>query len=276
MEMKFSPKGIPYIEFDENTKMIFTRITKNDKCYKWVSVNSARKIIPKKRNGRSFREVTERVDFMADVHLNGFPKGFTGDETHSFTKKKYTFLRKVFRKYIVEDKDCIPDKAITKIADDLFLYKEPKKRLVKSKKKRVKRVTKLTDKTLAKSKAEKEKKREKELKKAERALKKREKEVKDIEKKLSKKPKRKKKKLTKMVENKLSKTCKACDSELFTVASCGSQMLVGHGERWMPVVYKGKKPCKACGVFAGGRHHLYCPHEECPRCKGKFATCGCF
>ena len=159
MEMKFSPKGIPYIEFDENTRMIFTRITKGDKCYKWVSVNSARKIIPKSRNGRSFREVTERVDFMADVHLNGFPKGFTGDDTHSFTKKKYTFLRKVLRKYIVEGKECIPDKAITKIADDLLFYKEPKKRIVKPKKpKRVRRVTKLTDETLAKSKAKKEKK----------------------------------------------------------------------------------------------------------------------
>ena len=89
MELKYSKGGIPYIEFDDTTRMIFVKITDGDREYKWLSVNSARRTIPMKRNGRKFKEITERVDFMTDVHLNGFPKGFTGDFGHTFTKKNY-------------------------------------------------------------------------------------------------------------------------------------------------------------------------------------------
>jgi len=275
MELKYSKTGIPYIEFDDTTRMIFVKITDSDWGYKWLSVNSARRTIPMKRNGRKFKEVTERVDFMTDVFLNGFPKGFTGDFGHTFTKKKYTFIRKVFRKYITEGTDIIPVKAIKKIAKDLLTYKEPKKRIVvPKKKKRVKRVSKLTDKTLAKQKVKIEKEKVREIKKTEKALKKREKEVKELERKFKPKGKKTKKKVD-TKNRKLSKICKACEKELFTVPSCNSTMLAGHGKRWSPVVNK-KVPCKSCGVFPGGRHHLYCPHEECPRCNDKFVTCGCF
>lgn len=274
MILKYSKTGIPYIEFDDTTKMIFVKITSSDREYKWLSVNSARRTIPMKRNGRNFKEVTERVDFMTDVFLNGFPKGFTGDFGHTFTKKKYTFIRKVLRKYITEDTDIIPVKAIKKIAKDLLTYKESKKRIVVPKKKRVKRVSKLTDKTLVKNKVKKEKERDREIKKAEKALKKREKEVKELERKFKPKGKKTPKKVD-TKNRKLSKICKACEKELFTVPSCNSTMLVGHGKRWFPIINK-KVPCKSCGVFPGGRHHLYCPHEECPRCNDKFVTCGCF
>lgn len=298
MELLFSSSGIPFIVFDDKktdvfeikreVRLAFAGLTKNAKNFKYVTVRGYRSTISAKRK----LAVIERENFLADIHLNGFPKGFTSDECHNFTKHKYTFLRKVLRKYIVEheDGDYIPLASIKKIAKDLEGYKEPKRRLRKKKKVRGK-VVHLTDEALAEKKAKKEaaekKKAEKEKKAKGRELKKREKEIEKLEKefngkgkkrrKRKAKPKRlKKAKSTKTVENKLSKTCKACSNELFTVPSCGSKMLEKDGEKWMPIVHRGKEPCKACGVFAGGRHHLYCPHEKCPRCGGKFATCGCF
>ncbi len=286
MELKFSVTGIPHINFDDDkadkadifvvkhkVRLSFVSLIDKGKIFKYVAVKGYRSTILAKRN----LSIIEREDFLADVHLNGFPKGFTGDECHNFTKHKYTFLRKVLRKYIVEheDGDYIRLASMKTIAKRLKDYSEPKKRL--RKKKRVRNgVVYVTAETIAEKKAKKKKEKEK-------ARKKREKEVKDIEKKLNGKRKKKTKpkrlkraKPTKTVENKLGKTCTSCDRELFTVTSCNSQMIVGHGERWMPVIYRDKKPCKACGVLAGGRHHLYCPHEECPRCKGKFVSCGCF
>jgi hypothetical protein len=84
----------------------------------------------------------------------------------------------------------------------------------------------------------------------------------------------KKKDSTKKVE--MGKTCRSCGKKLFEVPSCNSLMLIGHNKRWMPIVHKGKEPCKACGVMPGGRHHLYCPYEECPRCGKMLRYCGCF
>lgn len=283
MELKFSGSGIPFIDFDDDggvfetktkVRLIFAKLTSSDTNFKYVVVKGFRSTI----SGKKRIPILERENFLADIHLNGFPKGFTGDECHNFTKHRYTFLRKVFRKYVIEheDGDYIPLESIKKIAKDLTGYKEPKRRLKKKVVRKSKKAIHLTDETIAKmkaKKAEEEKKAaEKEKKVKERENKKREKEVKKIEKELNGKKKRKRKAKPK----EMGKTCKSCKKELFTVPSCNTNMIIGHNKRWMPIVHKGRKPCKACGVLAGGRHHLYCPHEICPRCKGKFAKCGCF
>ena len=230
MELKFSVKGIPYIEFDEDTRLIFTKLSPEQTSYKWFSVIGGRQIITMKRNGRVFREVSERFDFITDVDLSGFPRGFT--KNSAFTRKHFTYIRKVFANYAVNG--FIHEKYLPDIEDDIanFGVRKPRKR-------------KIISETPAPVST-------------------------------GVKPKKKRKKPKKQQpKHKLAKTCKACQKEIFSVPSCGTHLLVGHDERWMPIVNT-KVPCKHCGVFPGGRHHLYCPEEQCPRCKKKIVVCGCF
>lgn len=290
MELKFSESGIPFIEFDPTTKLVFVKLCKSAKSYRWVTVNSIKTTFSAKIN----LSTTERVDFVTDVFLNGFPKGFTGDDSHTFTKHKYTFLRKVLKKYVPEGGDYIPANSINDIGKDLEEYNEPKRRLKKEKKKRIRRrVIEVTDESIAALKAKKEaeekKAEEKERKEKEKVDNKRKKEIEKLEKELNgngKKKKRSKRlktpKPTKKVETpdpakvEMSKICRSCKRKLFETPSCNSLMLVGHNKRWMPIVHKGSEPCKACGVAPGGRHHLHCPYEECPRCHKMIRYCGCF
>ncbi len=242
MEFKFSVKGIPYIEFDQDTRLIFTKLRSDQKIYKWFSIIGGRQIVSIKRNGRTFKEISERVDFITDATLSGFPRGFT--KRTSFTRKHYTYIRKVFKNYLTDDghihEDSIPD-----IAKDIsnFGVRKPRKKIIKDDNFMKELIDEVIEEVL---------------------------EVKP------KKKKKKSKKKVKKVKHKLAKICKSCQKEIFTVTSCNSQVLVGHGERWMPVVHKSKEKCKHCGVLPGGRHHLYCPDEQCPRCNKKLVVCGCF
>ncbi len=246
MEFKFSVKGIPYIEFDQDTRLIFTKLRDDQKIYKWFSIVGGRQIVSIKRNGRTFREISERVDFITDATLSGFPRGFT--KRTAFTRKHFTYIRKVFKNYLTDDghihEDSVPD-----IAKDIsnFGVRKPreKKKIIKDDRiiKDDKFMKELIDEVMEEEKKPKKKKPKKKVKKA---------------------------------KHKLAKICKSCQREIFTVPSCNSQVVVGHGQRWMPVVHKSKEQCKHCGVLPGGRHHLYCPSEQCPRCNKKIIVCGCF
>jgi hypothetical protein len=284
MELKTSPKGIPYIEFDEETRIAFTKITPGDRGFKWVTIRSTKKSYI----GKARKEITERADFVADISLK-MPQGFNSE---ILTKKKLVFIRKLLKDNM-NGNGFLPEIAIPSIAEAISNYKERRDRSDKGKpRKKTRKVKKVTlirtdengdvqvfeaDRNgNVKAVQKKEKEKERELKKAEKAMRKREKEIKEIEKKLNKPKRLKKEKSTKTVENKLGRICRSCANELFLTSSCNSTMLVGHGKRWSPIVHKGKKPCVSCGVMAGGRHHLYCPVEECPRCGKKMMKCGCF
>lgn len=79
------------------------------------------------------------------------------------------------------------------------------------------------------------------------------------------------------------KTCKWCDSEIGKATSCAGTPLVGFNQRWAPILFGEEdtydpetKKCPGCEVLIKGRHHVYCPIEQCPHCKGKMNFCGCF
>jgi len=250
MELKHSTKGIPYIEFSEDTRLVFVRLTPNDKGFKWFTINTYQKSYI----GKARKEIDEKFDVVVDIGLNT-PKGFSSEH---LTKKKLAFLRKVFKNH-QNGNGNIPVTAIPEIAEEISNYKERKTRSDAGKpKKRVRKsvmVVKADENGDIKvSKADKNG---------------------DVKPKKKAKSKQLKKPVsTKTVE--MGKVCKSCTKELFTVPSCNSMMLVGHGQRWKPIVHRGKEVCKSCGVMPGGRHHLYCPEEVCPRCRKKMMKCGCF
>jgi len=254
MELKHSVNGIPYIEFSEDTRLVFVKLTPNDKGFKWFTINTFQKTYI----GKARKEIDEKFDVVVDIGLST-PKGFSSEV---LTKKKLAFLRKIFKNY-QNGNGTIPLTAIPEIAEEISNYKERKTRSDAGKpKKRVR-------KTVAVIKADEN--GDIKVSKADRNG--------DIKpKKKESKPKSKPKPKLKpaAVPVQLGKVCKSCKRELFQVPSCNSLMLVGHGQRWKPIVHKGKENCKYCGVMPGGRHHLYCPEEECPRCGKKMMVCGCF
>ncbi|MHC4237547.1 MAG: hypothetical protein ACYSSM_04740 [Planctomycetota bacterium] len=81
----------------------------------------------------------------------------------------------------------------------------------------------------------------------------------------------------------MMKTCKWCKAEIDKATSCGGAPVVGFNQRWVPIVFgeekdftEGTEKCPKCKVIIKGRHHAYCPVEQCPNCNGKINDCGCF
>lgn len=73
-------------------------------------------------------------------------------------------------------------------------------------------------------------------------------------------------------------TCGACGKDL-TVAGCSANewVLYGDNVRLPTVPFAGKagECCAECGAQPGHKHHVGCPLEICPRCRGLLNSCGC-
>ncbi|MBK7396259.1 MAG: hypothetical protein IPJ34_08150 [Myxococcales bacterium] len=57
--------------------------------------------------------------------------------------------------------------------------------------------------------------------------------------------------------------------------------LVGYGREWTRLLFgeerdREESPCPGCGVYFFDEHEIGCELEECPRCGGPLAQCGCF
>ncbi len=37
----------------------------------------------------------------------------------------------------------------------------------------------------------------------------------------------------------------------------------------------GESPCPGCGTYYFALHEIGCEYEQCPRCRGQLAACGC-
>jgi len=104
MELKYSKGGIPYIEIDENTSVIFASTGRNEKGYKWLVVRAVEILNGKVGKGRRrymFTRTTP-VRFVTDLKLREFPRGFLARHP-VFTKIKHGLLKKIFRQLCVKD-----------------------------------------------------------------------------------------------------------------------------------------------------------------------------
>ena len=102
MILKYSPKGIPYIEIDEHTRLIFAHTGGSKHYYKWLAVKGydvLNGMVGKGRRRKTFVRTTS-VNFVTDFKLREFPRGFT--KRHPiFTDIKKGYLKKIFSKLCV-------------------------------------------------------------------------------------------------------------------------------------------------------------------------------
>lgn len=102
MILKYSPKGIPFIEIDEHTRIMFAQTGSSKHYYKWLAVKAYEVLngmVGKGRRRKHF-ERTTAVNFITDFKLREFPRGFT--KRHPvFTDVKKGYLKKIFKKLCV-------------------------------------------------------------------------------------------------------------------------------------------------------------------------------
>jgi len=104
MRLTYSVSGIPYIEIDEQTKIIFAKLHPQDKHYKWLAVKAVEVLngeVGKGKRRYLFTKTTP-INFMTDLKLRGWPKGLTGKHP-SLTKVKHALLKRIFSRLCVQD-----------------------------------------------------------------------------------------------------------------------------------------------------------------------------
>jgi hypothetical protein len=104
MELKYSKGGIPYIEMDEATRIIFASTGIDKKGYKWLVVKAVEILSGKVGKGKRrymFTQTTP-VNFVTDFKLREFPRGFLAKHP-VFTKIKHGLLKKIFKDLCVQD-----------------------------------------------------------------------------------------------------------------------------------------------------------------------------
>ena len=77
-------------------------------------------------------------------------------------------------------------------------------------------------------------------------------------------------------------TCKRCDRDMLDdkVETCLGNIFIEYPDGLKLIssnFHFGESTgkCHDCGIKHGGKHHLNCDVERCPRCEGQLITCGC-
>jgi hypothetical protein len=106
MILKYSPKGIPYIEIDEQTRIMFAHTGGSKLYYKWLAVKGYDVLNGMVGKGRRRREFvrTTAVNFITDFKLREFPKGWTKRHP-TFSDVKKGYLKRIFSKLCVIKED---------------------------------------------------------------------------------------------------------------------------------------------------------------------------
>jgi hypothetical protein len=75
----------------------------------------------------------------------------------------------------------------------------------------------------------------------------------------------------------MARICSWCKKEMkMGVKDCtGNVVEFPDGKKMDAIPYEDEGNCHDCGVRSGGRHHVGCDMETCPRCHGQLIGCGC-
>ena len=117
MELKYStPKGVPYIEFDDVNKFIFPTLIEhpvkgfNAICFSGMvgtTISLSKKSV--KKANRKTMTITDRINFTTDIDLSAIPK----DANSILTPITISFLKSCFDN--VRDGEYISRKALIEL-----------------------------------------------------------------------------------------------------------------------------------------------------------------
>lgn len=101
IQLKYSvPNGIPYLEFDKNNSLIFSKTTMKDGGFKYF-VFHGKEVAPVKiKKGKKSQtiEMSTNFDFVLDLSFTKIPKELKG-RGKPFSPINLGFLKKLFEKH---------------------------------------------------------------------------------------------------------------------------------------------------------------------------------
>ncbi len=102
MILKFSTKNIPYIEFDEDNRLIFAESTSTKEGYRWFVFSGVSTMSfaasGGKGKGKVKKTMTEPVSVILKIDLTGVPRDLKG--CASLSSSNLNGLRKIIKPYI--------------------------------------------------------------------------------------------------------------------------------------------------------------------------------
>lgn len=133
MELKFSKNNIPYIEFDEESFLIFSTLLEKTQGFKYLTYSGIIVISARVKKAGKIVTVhnTERKGFSTDLKLTKIPREVS---KHTHLKADMCkYLRKIFKRHTVNG--YIPRDNIIPLGKDL----EKLSKLLEKKKKKIKK-----------------------------------------------------------------------------------------------------------------------------------------
>lgn len=108
MKFKYTEKGNPFIEIDDNNSLYFSTTTSNDKGYKWmlfsgmstttVALSSGKG----KKKVKSSVKIDEPISLMLNMKFSGAAKSAKSSNVY-LTKKYLAGLKRLFEPYLTKD-----------------------------------------------------------------------------------------------------------------------------------------------------------------------------
>lgn len=105
MELKYSVKGTPYIELDEDNKLVFSQTTANSKGYKWLifsGMSTTTESISAGKGKKRTRKKSEKIAPIStalNMSFTGLSKGVRGANPY-LTKAFLEGLKRMFEPYV--------------------------------------------------------------------------------------------------------------------------------------------------------------------------------
>ena len=124
MELKYSVTNIPFIEFDDENKLIFSSCTKNIKGYKYLVFSGKTTTTVEVSGGKGVKgkkrvRVDQDTNFNTNMLLEKIPTDCKGNR--HLSKMNVGIIRTMIGKYLIEE-TYFPEKCIPMLEKELTRF----------------------------------------------------------------------------------------------------------------------------------------------------------